>query len=118
MRTIVILNDWTKDLWDNNVLIPVYTPAYKMKVPETWEELKSFCEKTENQTSDISCDISNDEIEITIWNIDGSYKVGNFKFYYDGDSVHLYMDKGFSIPIKIPKIWMLIQSLISEVNNR
>lgn len=89
--------------------------AYEtVKEPENWEELKTMCEELESQTSDVTCDVLEDEIEVTIWNIDRSYKVGFAKFYYDGDKVHLFMGTGFSIPIEIPKVWSFIKSLIGE----
>ena len=84
------------------------------KYPTSWEELKTMCEELESQTSDITCDVLKDEIDVTIWNIDSSYKVGFAEFYYDGDKVHLFMGTGFSIPIEIPKVWAFIKSLIGE----
>lgn len=85
-----------------------------IKVPENWEELKTMCEDLESQTMDVTCDVLKDEIDVTIWNIDRSYKVGFAEFYYDGDKVHLFMGTGFSIPIEIPKVWAFIKSLIGE----
>ena len=88
--------------------------ATKEQVPESWEELKIMCEELESQTMDVTCDVLEDEIDVTIWNIDRSYKVGFAEFYYDGDKVHLSMGTGFSIPIEIPKVWAFIKSLIGE----
>lgn len=85
-----------------------------IKVPETFEELKTMCEELESQTMDVTCDVLKDEIDVTIWNIYRSYKVGFVGFYYDGDKVHLSMGTGFSIPIEIPKVWSFIKSLIGE----
>ena len=84
------------------------------KYPTNWEELKTMCEELEGQTSDVTCDVLKNEIDVTIWNIDRSYKVGFAEFYYDGDKVHLGMGTGFSIPIEIPKVWAFIKSLIGE----
>ena len=84
------------------------------KYPTNWEELKTMCEELESQTSDVTCDVLKDEIDVTIWNIDRSYKVGFAEFYYDGYIVYLGMGTGFSIPIEIPKVWAFIKSLIGE----
>lgn len=107
MNTIVVLKDWT-----NNLLIPKHIPCWKMKVPETWEELINFCEEVESRASDVTFEISNDDIEVTIWNIDHSFKVGVVKFDHYGDSIQMYIDTGFSIEIKILNVWLFIQSLI------
>ena len=84
------------------------------KYPTSWEELKTMCEELEGKTMDVTCEIMKDEIDVTIWNIDRSYKVGFAEFYYSGDTVYLGMGTGFSIPIEIPKVWSFIKSLIGE----
>ena len=84
------------------------------KYPTSWEELKSMCEELEGQTMDITCDVLKDEIDVTIWNIDRSYAVGEFRFYYDGYNVNLFINTGFSVDISIPKVWSFIKSLIGE----
>lgn len=110
MNTIVVLKDWT-----NSLLIPKHIPCWKMKVPETWKELISFCEEVESKTSDVSFNISDDDIEVTIWNIDHSFKVGTVKFdHYREDSIQMYTDTGFSIEIDILNVWLFIQSLIDR----
>jgi len=109
MNTIVVLKDWT-----NNLLIPKHIPCWKMKVPETWEELVSFCEELEGKTSDVTCEIYKDNIDVIVWNIDRSYAVGEFSFYYDGYRVNLFINTGFSIDIDILNVWLLIQSLIDR----
>ena len=96
------------------VLAPIEQNVRFEQVPETFEELKTMCEELESQTMDVTCDVLKDEIDVTIWNIDRSYKVGFAEFYYDGDKVHLFMGTGFSIPIEIPKVWAFIKSLIGE----
>ena len=82
------------------------------KYPTNWEELKTMCEELESQTSDVTCDVLKDEIEVTIWNIDHSFKVGVVKFDHYGDSIQMYIDTGFSIETKILNVWLFIQSLI------
>lgn len=120
MKEIMVIKDEQAiDEWNRTIaqFIDVDNKIYKaefIKVPENWEELKTMCEELESQTSDVTCDVLEDEIEVTIWNIDRSYKVGFAKFYYDGDKVHLFMGTGFSIPIEIPKVWSFIKSLIGE----
>lgn len=97
--------------------IEIFTPHENCKfeqVPESWEELKTMCEELEGKTMDVTCEIMKDEIDVTIWNIDRSYKVGFAEFYYSGDTVYLGMGTGFSIPIEIPKVWSFIKSLIGE----
>ena len=65
MNTIVVLKDWT-----NNLLIPKHIPCWKMKVPETWEELINFCEEVESRASDVTFEISNDDIDSDLYRID------------------------------------------------
>lgn len=113
MKERIVITDEKFVRQAHNTIV-VGCPLEFEQVPESWEELETMCEELESQTSDITCDVLKDEIDVTIWNIDGSFKVGFAEFYYDGDKVHLGMGTGFSIPIEIPKVWAFIKSLIGE----
>lgn len=118
MKEIIVFErdiEYLKELEREREEMFMTFPEYRTEqVPETWEELKTMCEELEGQTFDVTCDVLKDEIDVTIWNIDRSYKVGFAEFYYNGDTVYLGMGTGFSIPIEIPKVWAFIKSLIGE----
>ena len=86
----------------------------KEQVPTTFDELKEMCADLDGETSDISCNILQDEIDISVWNNDNQTKVGDIEFLWWVDTLKMSFGTGLSVDISIPRAWQIIKSLIGE----
>jgi len=123
MKTIVVLNDWTKKL-----LIPKYIPACKIQIPETWNEFVKFCKKVEKKTKNKKrCLIVLATGEIKIYIANGWSTVGFCLSLRNIDNpdkkiVHIYMFKTIipkevfydSFDMGIKQSYFFIKSLLEE----
>lgn len=84
------------------------------QVPETWEELKELCADLDGKTADISCNILQDEIDVSVWNTDNQTKVGDIEFLLWVGTLKMSLGTGMSVDISIPRAWQIIKGLIGE----
>lgn len=113
---IVITQDWlVKDMKAGVVETDKLFICQKVEqVPTTFDELKEMCADLDGETSDISCNILQDEIDISVWNTDNQTKVGDIEFLWWVDTLKMSFGTGLSVDISVPRAWQIIKSLIGD----